>query len=57
MNFEVDDTVDALTERGVRFERYDGVAQDERGVFCADGPNIAWCKDPSGNVLSVLQEK
>jgi catechol 2,3-dioxygenase-like lactoylglutathione lyase family enzyme len=60
LNFEVDDidaTVDALAERGVRFERYDDMAQDQRGVFRDEGPYIAWFKDPSGNVLSVLQEK
>jgi hypothetical protein len=39
----------------VRFERYDGMAQDDKGVS-RDGPYIAWFKDPSGNVLSVLQE-
>jgi catechol 2,3-dioxygenase-like lactoylglutathione lyase family enzyme len=58
LNFEVDDidqAVDALTARGVRFERYDGIAQDDKGVS-RDGPQIAWFKDPSGNVLSVLQE-
>jgi catechol 2,3-dioxygenase-like lactoylglutathione lyase family enzyme len=60
LNFEVDDideTVPALTARGVRFERYAGVEQDDNGVFRADGPYIAWFKDPSGNLLSVLQEK
>jgi catechol 2,3-dioxygenase-like lactoylglutathione lyase family enzyme len=60
LNFEVDDidaTVDMLTARGVRFERYDGMTQDARGVLRAEGPYIAWFKDPSGNVLSVLQEK
>jgi catechol 2,3-dioxygenase-like lactoylglutathione lyase family enzyme len=58
LNFEVDDidqAVDALAARGVRFERYDGIAQDDKGVS-RDGPYIAWFKDPSGNVLSVLQE-
>jgi catechol 2,3-dioxygenase-like lactoylglutathione lyase family enzyme len=53
----IDAAVDGLATRGVRFERYDGMAQDERGVFRAEGPYIAWFKDPSGNVLSVLQEK
>ena len=60
LNFEVDDidaAVDALAARGVRFERYDGVAQDQKGVFRDEGPYIAWFKDPSGNLLSVLQEK
>jgi catechol 2,3-dioxygenase-like lactoylglutathione lyase family enzyme len=58
LNFEVDDiaqAVDALAARGVRFERYDGIPQDARGVS-QDGPSIAWFKDPSGNVLSVIQE-
>lgn len=60
LNFEVDDisdVVDTLTARGVRFERYEGMAQDSRGVFHEEGPHIAWFKDPAGNVLSVLQEK
>lgn len=60
LNFEVDDideTVDALAARGVRFDRHAGSEQDDRGVFRDDGPSIAWFKDPSGNVLSVLQEK
>jgi catechol 2,3-dioxygenase-like lactoylglutathione lyase family enzyme len=60
LNFEVDDideAVDALAGRGVRFERYQGVGQDDKGVFRAEGPYIAWFKDPSGNVLSVLQER
>jgi catechol 2,3-dioxygenase-like lactoylglutathione lyase family enzyme len=60
LNFEVDDidkAVDALAARGVRFERYDGVEQDEKGVFREEGPYIAWFMDPSGNVLSVLQER
>jgi catechol 2,3-dioxygenase-like lactoylglutathione lyase family enzyme len=60
LNFEVgdiDEAVDALAARGVRFERYDGVEQDERGIFREEGPYIAWFKDPAGNTLSVLQER
>ncbi|MCW3067080.1 MAG: Glyoxalase/bleomycin resistance protein/dioxygenase [Solirubrobacterales bacterium] len=60
LNFPVDDidqAIDELTARGVRFERYDGIAQDERGVMREGGPYIAWFKDPAGNVLSVLQER
>lgn len=59
LNFEVDDidaTVDGLAERGVSFERYEGFEQDEKGVVRAPGPQIAWFKDPSGNVISVLQQ-
>ena len=60
LNFPVDGidkAVDELAARGVRFERYDGSEQDEKGIFRAEGPYIAWFKDPAGNVLSVLQEK
>ncbi len=60
LNFQVDDidaAVDALREAEVEMERYEGFEQDERGIFREEGPYIAWFKDPSGNVLSVLQEK
>jgi catechol 2,3-dioxygenase-like lactoylglutathione lyase family enzyme len=60
LNFEVDDieeAVDALAARGVTFQRYNNVEQDGKGVFRKEGPYIAWFKDPSGNVLSVLQER
>jgi catechol 2,3-dioxygenase-like lactoylglutathione lyase family enzyme len=57
LNFPVDDVeaaVDELTARGVKFERYDGFDQDEKGISRGNGPDIAWFKDPAGNVLSVL---
>lgn len=59
LNFPVGDvgaTVDGLVERGVRFERYDGFEQDERGIATGGGPQIAWFKDPAGNILSVLEQ-
>jgi catechol 2,3-dioxygenase-like lactoylglutathione lyase family enzyme len=59
LNFPVDDidaAVDELAGRGVRFERYEGFEQDEKGIARGPGPDIAWFKDPAGNVLSVLQE-
>ena len=54
----VDEAVDELTKRGVRFEIYDegGLKTDNRGVFRGGGPVIAWFKDPAGNILSVLEE-
>lgn len=60
LNFPVDDietAVDALAERGVGFERYEGMDAgiDEKGIFRGGGPLIAWFKDPAGNVLSVIQ--
>jgi catechol 2,3-dioxygenase-like lactoylglutathione lyase family enzyme len=58
LNFAVDDideAVDALTGRGVELERYEGFEQDEKGVARGDGPDIAWFRDPAGNILSVLK--
>jgi extradiol dioxygenase family protein len=59
--FQVGDigaTVGELTKRGVQFERYDGMDQDEQGITRGGGPFIAaWFKDPAGNVLEVLQER
>jgi catechol 2,3-dioxygenase-like lactoylglutathione lyase family enzyme len=60
LNFPVDDidgAVDALSARGVHFDRYDGMEQDEKAIMRAGGPYIAWFKDPAGHVLSVLQER
>jgi predicted enzyme related to lactoylglutathione lyase len=60
LNFPVDDVekaVDELSARGVRFERYDNFPQDDKGIVREDGlPQVAWFKDPSGNVLAVIQE-
>ena len=56
LNFPVEDvegTVDALTERGVRFERYEGFEQDDKGINRGQGPLIAWFRDSAGNILSV----
>ena len=58
LNFPVDDVeaaVDGLTARGVQFEKYDGFDQDEKGIARGNGPDIAWFKDPAGNILSVLK--
>jgi predicted enzyme related to lactoylglutathione lyase len=59
LNFPVDDidqAVDELGARGVQFERYEGFDQDEKGIARGNGPDIAWFKDPSGNILSVLEQ-
>lgn len=62
LNFPVDDVegaVDELAGRGVSFERYEGFDQDERGIARGGGrgPDIAWFKDPAGNVLAVLEDQ
>ncbi len=49
-------TVAALTERGVAFHRYDGMDQDDAGLWRAPGGAlVAWFSDPDGNTLSVSQ--
>jgi predicted enzyme related to lactoylglutathione lyase len=58
LNFPVEDidaAVDELSARGVSFERYEGFDQDDKGIARGPGPNIAWFKDPAGNILSVLE--
>jgi catechol 2,3-dioxygenase-like lactoylglutathione lyase family enzyme len=66
LNFVVDNidsAVDELTKSGVSFEHYDNmpVKQDDKGIIrglsAKQGPDIAWFKDPAGNILSVLQDK
>ncbi len=65
LNFEVeniDSAVDDLVAKGVEFEHYDALPapQDEKGVLRGratnNGPDIAWFKDPAGNILAVLQQ-
>ena len=61
LNFQVRDieqTVEGLSRLGVRFEHYDGdIKTDEKGIHRSDGagPNIAWFRDPAGNILSTLE--
>ena len=59
LNFPVDDidqAVDELTARGVRFERYEGTEfeTDSKGIQRQGDNAIAWFTDPAGNILSVL---
>jgi predicted enzyme related to lactoylglutathione lyase len=61
LNFAVDDVeaaVDELNGRGVQTKIYDdpGLPTDAKGIMRGNGPDIAWFKDPAGNVLAVLKE-
>lgn len=48
--------VDMLEARGVALERFEGLAQDEHGVWQAPGgARIAWIRDPDGNLISVAE--
>ena len=59
LGWEVGDirlTIQQLSKKGVRFERYDGLPQDELGVWTTpDGSKVAWFKDPDGNILSLTE--
>ena len=65
LNFQVDNidqTTDELIANGVNLERYTNLPapQDEKGILrglaANMGPDIAWFKDPAGNVIAVLQD-
>jgi len=51
---DLDGEIDRLVAAGVSFNRYDGMAQDARGIWTTpDGARIAWFHDPDGNTLSL----
>jgi catechol 2,3-dioxygenase-like lactoylglutathione lyase family enzyme len=53
---DIDRVVRALVDRGVVFARYDGLEQDDLGVWTAPGGDrVAWFHDPDGNTLSLTQ--
>jgi predicted enzyme related to lactoylglutathione lyase len=48
--------VNELSKRGVTFERYDGLNQDQSGIWTSpSGGKIAWFTDPDKNILSLTQ--
>ena len=52
----IHETVAGLAGRGVEFVRFEGMDQDTAGVWTAPGgAQVAWFRDPDGNVLSVTQ--
>ena len=59
LGWVVDDlaaTMDALAVRGISFLRFEGMDQDERGIWTAPGGDgVAWFPDPDGHVLSLTQ--
>jgi catechol 2,3-dioxygenase-like lactoylglutathione lyase family enzyme len=58
LGWAVDDiaaTGRALVDAGVALLRFDGMEQDELGVWTTPGGRVAWFNDPDGNVLSISQ--
>lgn len=56
---DIDEAVEELTTLGIKLERYNqpDLKTDERGIMKGPGMQIAWFKDPAGNILSVIEEK
>jgi len=53
---DIRETVRQLTDRGVTFQRYEGLNQDTEGIWPApSGALVAWFLDPDGHVLSLTQ--
>jgi hypothetical protein len=53
---EIEKVAAALQEKGLRFETFGFLEQDELGIWTAPGGDkVAWFKDPDGNVLSISQ--
>lgn len=62
LNFPVaniEEAVDELIQEGVLFEQYEGQIQtNEKGISRGNGgPEIAWFKDPAGNILSLIEQQ
>ncbi len=48
--------LDGLSRKGIGFERYPNMGQDELGICTfPGGDQVAWFKDPDGNLLSISQ--
>lgn len=53
---DIEAGIDQLVAKGVVFEHYEKMGQDERGICTfPNGDKVAWFKDPDGNVLSISQ--
>jgi len=53
---DIASTVRALSAKGVAFENYAGLGQNDLGVWTSpSGAAVAWFKDPDGNLLSLTQ--
>ncbi len=49
-------SVAQLAGRGVTTEFFDGLPQDDAGIWTTpDGARVAWFRDPDGNLLSLTQ--
>ena len=58
----IEDTMQLLKVKNIEFEKYDTeyMKTDDQGIFhgkaSGNGPNIAWFKDPAGNIIAIIEE-
>ena len=53
---DIQAAVKQLGNAGISFERYEGFGQDDLGIVTfPGGAQVAWFKDPDGNLLSIDQ--
>jgi catechol 2,3-dioxygenase-like lactoylglutathione lyase family enzyme len=54
---DIEAAVRDMSARGVAFKRFDGMEQDENGIWASPGgARVAWFADPDGNILSLTQD-
>jgi catechol 2,3-dioxygenase-like lactoylglutathione lyase family enzyme len=51
----IEKVVSDLQKRGAVFERFEGMTQDELGIWESPAGKVAWFKDPDGNTLAVSE--
>ena len=56
---DIEEAVEELTTLGLRTEKYDQpeLKTDKKGIMRSPGMQIAWFKDPAGNILSVIEDE
>jgi catechol 2,3-dioxygenase-like lactoylglutathione lyase family enzyme len=57
LGWDTDDiisTVSMMSNKGISFERYPFIEQDDFGIWTSPGgTRVAWFKDPDNNILSI----
>ena len=54
---DIASVIEPLVRRGVTFERFAGLPQDRLGIWStSDGAQVAWFRDPDGNLLSITED-
>ena len=56
---DIEEAIEELTTLGLRLEKYDlpDLKTDKKGIMRGPGMQIAWFKDPAGNILSVIENE